>query len=389
MSIKKFMLLMMSALTLGACSARATQPASGEQEEYDTIKIGGNLELSGGVSAYGIVQNNAIKLAIDEKNAQGGVNGKQIEYEEYDNKSAPEEVTTGAARLVDLEDVAVLLGPATTGSVEAQIPIALQSQTPMITPTATGDTITLDNQGKTLPEVFRTCFQDSFQGAALGAFANQKGFKKAAIIKDNGSDYGQNLADEFKNTYQGEIVADESYVTKETDFSAILTNVKRQDADVIFVAGYYEEAGPLIKQAREMGIQAAILGPDGFGNEEIVNLAGKKNFTDIYYAAHFVADENSPQRTKDFMKNYKARYGTDPDMFAALAYDAAYLAFDAMERAGSEKREAVRQALEATKDFEGITGTFSIDDKHNTVKTAFILEAKEGKVVDSTAIDPE
>lgn len=390
MKFKKGLLVVASAALLAACgAATTTNNQGGAADDSDTIKIGGNWELSGNVSAYGISQNNAIKLAVAEVNEAGGINDKQIEYIEYDNKSTPEEATAGATRLTDVENVSLILGPATTGSVNAQVPVVTKAATPMITPSATGDSVTLDSSGKVLDYIFRVCFQDSFQGVALAEYANQEGYANAAVIMDNGSDYGQNLAAEFKKTFSGEVIAEESYVTKDTDFQTILTNIKSKNPEVIFVAGYYEEAGPLIKQAREMGITAPILGPDGFGNAEIINLAGADNMSDVFYTAHFVNSDNADEDVKAFISAYTEEYGSEPDMFAALAYDAANLAFDAVKRAGSADQQAVTDALAETTEFDGVTGTFTIDENHNPVKTAYIVELQDGKAMGSTAIEPK
>lgn len=390
MKFKKSLLALASISLLAACDAATSTSTNTESAaEGETVKIGGNWELSGNVSAYGKVQNDAIKLAFDEINADGGILGKQIEYVEYDNKSTPEESTAGATRLTDVENVALILGPATTGSVNAQTPVVQAAETPIITPSATGDEITMDSSESVLEYIFRVCFQDAFQGVALAEFANQEGYQTAAVIQDNGTDYGQNLAGEFKNTFEGEVVAEESYVTNDTDFQSILTNIKSQNPEVIFVAGYYQEGGSLIKQAREMGITAPIIGPDGFGNEEIINLAGAENMSDVYYTAHFVNSDDADEDVQAFATAYEEEYGAEPDMFAALAYDAAYLAADAIERAGSADSQAITDALANTTDFDGVTGTFSIDENHNPIKTAHIVELQEGQPVGSTAIEPQ
>ncbi|AMB99448.1 branched-chain amino acid ABC transporter substrate-binding protein [Aerococcus urinaehominis] len=387
MKLKKLVLLLASVGVLGACEA-ATQTVNNNQDDSATIKLGGNWELSGDVSAYGVVQNNAIKMAVQEQNDRGGIDGKPVEYIEFDNKSAPEESANGATRLTDVENVSVILGPATTGSVSAQTPLATNATTPVITATATGDGITLDHTGEVLEYIYRVCFQDSFQGVALARFANQQGWKKGAVIMDNSSDYGQNLSREFTENFTGDIVANESYVSKETDFTTILTNVKSKGAEFIFVAGYYQEAGPLIKQAREMGIDAAILGPDGFGNQEIISLAGPENMNNIYYSAHFVQGKDMTPKAQAFVDKYRQTYGEDPDMFAALAYDAAYLAFDAIDRADSANRQAITDQLAQTTNFEGVTGTFSFDEQHNPIKTAYIQEIQQGQVAGTTVIEP-
>lgn len=375
-------------MTLSGCGSLTQTSESLSKKQSDEIVIGGNWELSGPISAYGVVQDRAVKLAIEEKNQQGGVNGRQVKYISYDNKSTTEETVAGAEKLVS-DGVNLIIGPSTTNNTLAEIPVTQREKIPLISATATADNITQDKSGKVLDYIFRICFKDSLQGGSLAVFANKKGYQTAAVIKDNSSDYGQNLTDQFKKYFKGQVIQEESYVSEEKDFQAILQNVKKAGAEMIFIAGYYENAGPLIKQAREMGLTVPILGPDGFGNKGIIELAGIENWDNIYYAAHFVENEHASDEVKQFVKKYKETYGNAPDMFAALAYDAAHLAMDAMKRAGSTEKDAIREALAQTKDFKGVTGTFSMDEWHNPSKTVFIQEVKGGKVVESTAIDPK
>lgn len=390
MKIKRSILLAATTVLLGACG-QLTETANENTgtEESTPVVIGGNWELSGSAAAYGNAQNNAIKLAVERQNASGSINGRDVTYETYDNKSETAEAATGTTYLIDQKDADIIIGPSLTGGTEAEIPIAQENNVPVISATATGDEITLNDQGDVIDYIFRVCFQDSFQGQAMAEYANQQDFDKVAVIKDNSAVYGQNLAKEFTDQYDGEVAVSESYVSGDTDFNSILTNVKNAGVDAIFIAGYYQEAGPIIRQAREMGIDIAILGPDGFGSDDIIGLAGEENWTNVYYAAHFVYSDDSSEQTKEFYKAYNEKYGEDPDMFAALAYDAANLAFDAIDRAGSTSGEAIQKALAETEDYEGVTGTFSIDENHNPIKTAYIQEVQNGEVVDSTAINPD
>ncbi|AMB92333.1 ABC transporter substrate-binding protein [Aerococcus christensenii] len=385
---KKVVVIVSSVLMLGACGS-ITQTSSNKGSNKDVVKIGGNWALSGQYSAYGIPHDNGVKLAVKELNDQGGVLGKKIEYLSADNKSENAESTAQATRLVEKEDVDALVGSDTTGNCQAQISVAQSFKVPMVAPAATGNGLTLDKNGNLFDYVFRTCFQDSYQSQALGRYAVQKGWKKAAILKDNSSDYGQNVAEDFKKTFQengGEVVGEEAYTSGDSDFRALLTNLKKQEPDVVFVAGYYQEGGLIVKQLREMGMNTAVLGPDGFGNQELVNLAGKENANNVFFVTHFLHDENSPQVVKNFVKKYQETYGNVPDHFSALAYDATYLVIDAMKRANSTKGEEVQKALAETKDFKGVTGQFSFDKEHNPVKEVYIQELQNGKVAKTEVV---
>lgn len=391
MKFKKLALTLLSTVTLAACGAATSTNNSGASSTADneTFNVGGNFGLSGAFSAYGTAINDGAALAFKEINEDGGVLGKDVNYISVDNKSDATESTTQTARLIDEENISVLVGSDTTGSTEAQIQTATSAGVPVVAPAATGDSLTLDGSGNVLEYVYRVPFQDAFQGSVLAEFANQEGYETAAIIQDNSSDYGQNLAAEFDDIFEGEVVGTESYVSGDTDFNSILNNISSKDPDVIFIAGYYTEGGSIVKQAREMGIESAILAPDGFGAEEFVELAGADNVNDFYYTAHYTTGEGATDKTTDFVAAFEEEYGATPNMFDALGYDAAYLVADAAERAGEDDPQAITDALEETTDFEGVTGTFSFDENHNPVKTAYIIEMENGEEVSSSAVTPE
>ena len=391
MKFRKLALTLLSTVTLAACGAATSTSNSGASNTADneTFNVGGNFGLSGAFSAYGTAINDGAALAFKEINEDGGVLGKDVNYISVDNKSDATESTTQTARLIDEENISVLVGSDTTGSTEAQIQTTTDASVPIVAPAATGDSLTLDSSGNVLEYVFRVPFQDAFQGSVLAEFANQEGYETAAIIQDNSSDYGQNLSAEFDDIFEGEVVGTESYVSGDTDFNSILNNIASKNPDVIFIAGYYTEGGSIVKQAREMGIESAILAPDGFGAEEFVELAGAENVNNFYYTAHYTTGEGATDKTTEFVEAFKAEYGSAPNMFDALGYDAAYLVADAAERAGEDDRQAITDALAETTDFEGVTGTFSFDENHNPVKTAYIIEMANGEEVGSSAVSPE
>ncbi|OYQ67524.1 MULTISPECIES: ABC transporter substrate-binding protein [Aerococcus] len=388
--VKKFGMVMASAMMIVGCgSVTQTSSTATNADDSDTIVVGGNFELTGAVAAYGNDISNGAKLAVEEINANGGVNGKQLTYVEADNKSDSNESAATATRLIDEEGASVIIGPSTTANFEAQVNPAETAKVPFIGPAVTSDGATTDENGDAYDYGFSVAFLNSFQGGAIARFANDKGFQKAAVLQDNSADYGQTLASEFTDAFEGQVVSTESYVSGDSDFSAILTNIKGQNPDVIFIAGYYTEAGTIIKQAREMGIEAAIVGPDGFGSEELSALAGEDNMNDIYYVSHFATGEDAPQAAQDFSADFEETYGKAPDAYAALGYDAVNIYAAAVEAAGTTETTAVAEAIAATTDFEGITGTITMKDDHTPNKTASIQEIQQNEVVGSTAVAPE
>lgn len=385
MKYKKLLLSLASVFTLAACGAVTETSNSSSAADSDTINIGGNFALSGSASAYGSFINDGATLAFEEINEAGGVGGKEINYVNTDNKSNVQEAANEATRLLQEEDLTVLLSSDIAASTEASILPATNAEVPMVIPSATVDDLTLDSEGNVFDYIFQIAFQISNQTEALGKFADDKGWTKAAVLQDNSSDYGQNLASQFEEDYSGEVVVKESFVSGDTDFNSILSNVKAQDPDVLFIAGYYPEGGAIVKQAREMGIDAAILGPNGLGNDEFISLAGAENVTDFYYATIFVTGEYGTDAANEFAERYRAKFDTEPDLFSAGGYDAAKIAADAIERAGSSDPEAVRTALEETENFEGVTGTISFDEDHNPVMDSFVVGYEEGEI---SSVDP-
>ncbi|MGX7091919.1 ABC transporter substrate-binding protein [Hutsoniella sourekii] len=354
-------------------------------QAQETVTIGGNLELTGAAAAYGAPAGQALELAIEQVNKDGGIlGGKELKAEIIDNRSDLTESASVATRLSDSDAVAIL-GPTATGVSKAAIPVTNEAGVPNMFAASTGDGLTLDDSGNVMDWIFRVCFEDSYQGLAAGKYAaSELGKKKAYIITDQALDYSLSLADSFTETFTangGEIVGSASYQSGDTDFQALLSNLVGQDIDLIYIPGYYTETGLIIKQARELGVDTPIMGGDGYASETLIELAGAENANDIYYTTHFSLQDEDPQ-VQDFIKNFEAKFGNRPDTFSALGYDAAMLLIDAIERAGSTDREAIRQAIADTKDFDGITGTFSMDDQHNPTKPTLMIHLQNGEVAD-------
>ncbi|NLJ40848.1 MAG: ABC transporter substrate-binding protein [Clostridiales bacterium] len=369
-------LLLVLALALFAGCATTTGGGSS-----DEIRIGVNYELSGGVSTYGQSSVDGVNLAVKQINEAGGIDGKQIKLIQYDNKSEPAEATTLANRLMTQDKVVAVLGPATSGSFKAEIPVAIKNKIPVASGSATADDVTVDESG-VKEYAFRICFNDSYQGTAMADFAlNNLSKTKAAVITDTSSDYGKGLAKNFVKTFEeggGTIVAEESFMAGDTDFNAILTSIKGKDFDVIFIPGYYEEAGLIIKQARDQGIDVPVLGADGFDSPDLLKLAGADALNDIYFSNHYSSLDEDPL-VQQFIKDFNAEYGRDPDAFNALGYDLAKFVADGISRAEKLDGPSLKDALAATTDFAGVTGSFSIDENHNPVKAIVVIGLENGE----------
>lgn len=354
----------------------------------DVIRIGSMFELTGSAAEYGMSMNDAVHMAVDEINEAGGIDGREVEVIERDIASDEAQAAQTAISLATEDKVSVIIGPALTGTLQAAIPATNEYQVPIISPSATDDGVLQDIDGNVLPFAYRTSFTNSYQGSALAEFANTNlGASKAVIFGDNSSDYAQGLTQTFEDAFDGDIVSIENFTADQTDFSATLTNIADMDFDVLYVPGYYEQAGPIVKQAREMGIDQPILGPDGFGNTRVFELAGSENMNDVYYTSHFAVESEDPE-IQAFVQKYEEETGKQPDMFTGLAYDAVNVVKEAIERAGSADAVAVNEELEKTVDFAGITGTFSFDENHDPVKTVSIIEVQNGTPTDIHEVDP-
>lgn len=357
----------------------------------DKIKIGVNLELSGPVASYGSSENDGFTLAVEEINANGGIDGKEIQLVTVDNKSDAAESTNAAIKLTSQDKVAAIIGPATSGNSVAQVQIANDSKTPMITPSGTSPTVTVSDNGSVNEFAFRTSFIDPFQGTVAANFAsNELKVKTAAVYADNASDYAKGLAASFIKDFEaagGTIVKEESYVAKDTDFRSTLTRIKGANPDFVFIPGYYEEVGLIVKQARELGITVPLMGADGWDSPTIVELAGAEALNHTFIINHYSA-EDPDGKAKEFADKFNEKYGKAPNSFNALGYDTVYLLKDAIERAGSTDGTKIKDAIKATENLELVTGLYSVDKNHHPVKSATILEFVDGKQVFNTKINP-
>ena len=340
------------------------------------IKVGEVDPLSGSVSQFGIGCHRGIALALDQINAAGGVLGQKIELVTEDDQSKPGQSATVVRKLITQDRVVAVIGDATSSATLESAPIAQRAKIPMITPSATNPRITQVGDF-----IFRVCFLDEFQGRVMARFAKQKlNAQRIVTLTDLKQDYSVDLQKFFKEEFTklgGTVAGQQSYSTGDTVFRAQLTAIQAAKPDAIFVPGYYPEVALIIKQGRQIGLTMPFLGCDGWANQALLAVGGKA-IDGCYLTNHFSPDDQAPV-VKDFVTKYQATYGSLPDTFAALGYDAASILCDAIKRAGSADSQEIRNALAKTAGFDGVTGKISLDANRNASKPCLIITVKDGK----------
>ena len=345
----------------------------------DTIKVGEYASLTGKEASFGQQSHKGLTLAIEELNAAGGVLGKKLELITEDNQTKPGESATAVKKLISRDKVVALIGEVASGRSLEAAPIAQAAKIPMIAPAATNPKVT-----QTGNYIFRVCFIDPFQGTVMAKFAQTDlKAKKVAVLSSVSNAYSVGLAKFFKETFTangGIIVSEKNFSEGDKDFRAQLTAVKAAGADAVFVPSYYTEAALIARQARDLGLNVPFFGGDGWVADQLLEIGGEA-LNGCYYSTHF-SPENQDPVVQAFVKKFKARWGANenPDAFAALGYDAAYVLVDAIKRAGSTEGPKLRYALAATKNFSGVTGVTNIDANRDASKPAAIIAIKNGKL---------
>jgi branched-chain amino acid transport system substrate-binding protein len=376
-------------LLLAQCLLLAIMTGGCKQSENasNEILIGHFGSMTGSEATFGQSTDNGIKLAVDEINEAGGIKGKKIRLITYDDKGDAREVGTAVTRLTTNDGVVAVLGEVASKLSLAGAPVCQDAGIPMISPSSTNPQVTEIGD-----MIFRVCFIDPFQGSVCAKFATEYepiSAKKAAILTDQASPYSVGLQEEFEKAFEklgGKIVSKQTYQAGDQDFSAQLTAIRSSEPDVVFLPGYYTDAGNVILQARKLGLTVPFLGGDGWDSSKLGEIAGNA-IDGCYYSNHYSHEDQNP-RVQDFIKKYNARHQQIPDGLAALGYDAARILFEAMERSESLDGKTLAAELAKTKDFNGVTGSISIDAERNAVKPAVILEMKDGKPKYVSTIQP-
>ena len=385
---------LLSVLAAGAVFMGALTGCGGGSKgaDGDTIKVGGLLEMTGGSAPFGISGKNGIDLALKKINEEGVLGGKKLSLVVADTKSEASEATNGMQKLISQDKVVAVIGPNQSSAVIASGAINNGAKVVDITPMGTNPDVTVDPKTKQVkPYSFRTCFIDPFQGTVMASFAsNELKVKKAAIYIDNTSDYAKGLAQFFKENFVkngGQVVIEEAYLQKDTDFKSTLTKIKAAQPDFIYIPGYYQEVGLIVKQAREMGITVPMAGGDGWDSAKLPEIAGKAALENTFFSSLYSPDDTS-DLNKEFVAEYKKAYNTNPDVFAALAYDSTLLVAKAIEDAGSADPAKIAEAMAKIKGFKGVSGEVTFNEEHNPIKSAVIIEHKDGKQTFKTKVNP-
>ncbi len=352
------------------------KPASTPGAATGPIKVGEFASMTGSEATFGQSSHEGTLLAVDHLNAAGGVLGRKMELLMEDDQSQAGQPATVVRKLIARDGVVAVLGEvASSRSLEAA-PICQQSQIPMISPSSTNPKVTAVGD-----YIFRVCFIDPFQGTVMANFARHTlHLKKVAVLTDVKSDYSLGLAKFFKEGFiadGGAIVAEQNYSSGDKDFSAQLTALKAVNPDGIFVPGYYTEVGLIALQARQLGLNVPLLGGDGWESSSLIPIGGV-SLEGSYFSTHY-SPEDTSAAVQDFVKAFRAKYNETPNAMAALGYDSAMILADAMKRAGTTDGAKVRDALAATKDFQGVTGKITMDADRNASKPAVILAIRDGQ----------
>lgn len=364
----------------GETTTAGTGGAEGE------IVVGEYGSLTGSEATFGQSTHNGIMLAVDEINGAGGVNSRKIRVLTEDDQSKAEEAANAVTKLISQNNVVAVLGEVASSNSLAAAPICQSNKVPMITPSSTNPTVTEKGD-----YIFRMCFLDSYQGASMANYIHgQLGMKKAAVLTDVKSDYSQGLGGFFEQAFLkagGTIVARQSYAKGDSDFRAQLTAIKAANPEVIFVPGYYNDIGQIAIQARDLGMQMPLAGGDGWESPKLIEIGGKA-LEGCFYSNHYFAGDEAAV-VRGFVEKYRERYGATPDSLAALAYDTARVLADAIKRAGTTDGPKLRDAIAATQNFEGVTGTINLGpDRNPQGKTLVIVEVKNGELALKAKVSP-
>ncbi len=385
LAIKRVGLTAAAALVvmLGACEKKTAAPSGGAPASAP-IKVGHYASMTGSEATFGVSTDNGIQMAVKERNAAGGVDGRQIRLITYDNQGKPQESVVAVTRLIEQDEVTAVLGEVASSRSLAGGPVCQRKGVPMISPSSTNPDVTAVGD-----MVSRVCFIDPFQGLVGAKFARENlKLSRGAALYNRAQAYSSGLKNNFVESFTklgGEIVSEQAYSDGDNDFSAQLSAIREKNPEFIYVPGYYTEVVNIARQARRLDLKIPLIGGDGWDSEELRNAGDALN--GCYFSNHYSHEDTRPE-VQEFVKKYQEKYGKVPDGLAALGYDAARLLFDAMERAPSLSGADLAAAISATKGFAGVTGTISMDENRNATKDAVMLEVVNGATKYAATIKP-
>lgn len=358
-----------------------------KEETVTQIKVGVIAPLTGSIPVVGQSTKNAAELAVKEVNEAGGldVGGQKMEIVLFieDDEDKEESAVSAAQKLINQSNVVAIIGPQASRNAIPASTIAENARIPMISPWSTNPETTAGKK-----YVFRVAFIDPFQGRVMARFAIEElGAREAAALYDVASAYNKGIAEIFKQVFEeagGQVVAFETYTTGEEDFTAQLTAIRDSGADVLFLPNYYNEVPLQVRQAHELGVEATIIGSDSWGQLAAEDMAEMES---LFFSTHYAPDIASDV-AQEFINKYKAAYGEVPDDVAALTYDAFGMLFQVIESQGKADPESIRNGLTIISQYEGVTGMMEYKGTGDPIKSAVILQIRNGKFTFYTLASP-
>ncbi|MCB0421250.1 MAG: ABC transporter substrate-binding protein [Bdellovibrionales bacterium] len=344
---------------------------SNPDSKISEIVVGEFSSLTGPQSSFGKSAHNGIKLAIEEINESGGVNGIPIKLVSIDTKGLAENSAQAVETLAKKNKALALIGEVASHRSLVAAQVAQQMSIPMITPTATAVSIT--NVGD---YIFRACYIDPFQAKVMAKFAleNLK-VKKAAVLRDVKSEYSKGLAENFIEAFErggGKVVAEDQFSSGDIGFTDQINHIRASKPDAIYIPGYYSEAGKIARQLRKMGVQATLLGSDGWDSEKLFKI-GTVSVNGSYFTNHFSV-QNTEEKSAEFVRKFREKYKSTPDGLAAMGYDTALLLAAALKKSSALDHKSIKEALAATDNFLGVTGKIQLDENRNAIKPIVIVK---------------
>jgi branched-chain amino acid transport system substrate-binding protein len=377
--------LLIGGVILAGCQRQQSEIT--EKPSDEKVRVGALMSLTGDTAQYGLSSLNGARMAVEEANASGGVAGRRVELIPEDTRSDAAATDAAVRRLAREYGVHALVGEMVSSRALAAARAAQSEGVPMLTPSATSPEVTSPGRF-----VFRSCYTDAFQGAAIARFAAVTlGARRAALLVAARQSYSQELAEFIRDAFVrfgGEVVSVQEYTEGASDFTEQLDMLRASKPDVVFVPGYYLEAGLLARQARAQGIEIPFVGGDGWDSPRLYEIGGQALAGD-FFTAHFSPEDPDP-RVQRFVADYRRLFGAAPDSFAATAYDAARILLAAIERAPTLERAAIRDALASTRDFPGVTGSVTFNAERNAVKQLVVVRiGPNGKHSVESHVSPE
>jgi branched-chain amino acid transport system substrate-binding protein len=366
-------------LLAAALLATACRPGREAQttDSAADIPVGVYGALTGGEAAFGSSTVQGVRIAAEEINAAGGVLGRKIRLVVEDDQGRAEEAATAVTKLITSDGVVALIGENSSNQSLAAAPIAQANGIPMISPSSTNPAVTEKGE-----YIFRVCFTDPKQGKALATFVRDNlKLDRAAILQDQKNDYSVGLAGVFQKEFEaagGKIVGKQSYTGGDTEFRPQLTAIRSSKPQVLFIPGFYTDVGQIANQARDLGLDVPLVGGDGWDSPVVIQIGGKA-IEGSYFSDHYFVGDTRPVVQK-FVNEYQKRHGKKPEATAALGYDALHIWANAVNRANSLDRKAVRDQIAATKDYVGVSGTISMGADRNPIKPVAMIKIENGQM---------